>query len=152
MATVSVRYIVDDVAAAIGSIPGCSAFPSSSPGPSFAMLRMRRSSPVVNGTTVPAEQRAMPTKAARAGGWNRIQVEVANLDEEVERLAARREIRNEIRERLRGPPVLLEDPPATRRTVRTARSSPEVAVRTGRERARRGSPERGFHDTCVRYR
>ena len=114
MARVSVRYIVDDVDAAIDFY--CSQLEFEEvmhPAPTFAMLsrgelRFVLSAP--GGGSGGGQ--AMPDgQTPRPGGWNRIQLEVANLDEEVERLrAGGARFRNEIVEGVGGRQILVEDP------------------------------------------
>jgi len=83
------------------------------PAPSFAMLERGGLRLLVNGTTGPggASQPMPDGRRPEPGGWNRIQVEVANLDEEVERLrSAGAKFRNEIVSGFGGRQILLEDP------------------------------------------
>jgi catechol 2,3-dioxygenase-like lactoylglutathione lyase family enzyme len=114
MASVSVRYIVDDVDAAIDFY--CSQLEFEEvmhPAPTFAMLsrgelRLVLSAPGGG----PGGGQAMPDgETPRPGGWNRIQLEVANLEEAVERLrTCGARFRNQIVEGVGGRQILVEDP------------------------------------------
>jgi catechol 2,3-dioxygenase-like lactoylglutathione lyase family enzyme len=114
MTTVSVRYIVDDVDDAIGFYRDQLGFVvDMHPAPPFAMLsrgdlRLLLSAPSPQG----GGGQAMPDgRAPEPGGWNRFQLEVADLAAEVERLrAAGARFRNEIVHGIGGDQVLLEDP------------------------------------------
>ena len=100
MASVSVRYIVSDVEAAIAFYSGQLGFRVEfHPGPGFAMLsrgglRLLLSTPGGGG----GAGQAMPDgRKPEPGGWNRIQLEVVDLGREVERLrTAGARFRNEI--------------------------------------------------------
>jgi catechol 2,3-dioxygenase-like lactoylglutathione lyase family enzyme len=114
MAQVSVRYIVDDVDAAIGFYRDLLGFTvDMRPAPPFAMLsrgdlRLLLSAPSGQG----GGGQAMPDgRRPEPGGWNRFQVEVSGLETEVERLrAAGATFRNEIVHGMGGNQILLEDP------------------------------------------
>jgi catechol 2,3-dioxygenase-like lactoylglutathione lyase family enzyme len=114
MATVSVRYIVDDVDAAIAFYRDHLGFTEvMHPAPTFAMLsrgdlRFVLSSPGGG----PGGGQSMPDGAKpEPGGWNRIQIEVADLASKVEALrAAGAHFRNEIVDGVGGRQILLEDP------------------------------------------
>jgi len=114
MSTVSVRYIVDDLDAAIGFYRDDLGFEVvMHPAPTFAMLS-RGSLRLL--LSVPSGQggggQAMPDgRRPEPGGWNRIQLEVADLHAEVERLrAAGARFRNEIVEGMGGDQILVDDP------------------------------------------
>jgi catechol 2,3-dioxygenase-like lactoylglutathione lyase family enzyme len=114
MSTVSVRYIVDDLDAAIGFYRDDLGFEVvMHPAPTFAMLS-RGSLRLL--LSVPSGQggggQAMPDgRRPEPGGWNRIQLEVADLRAEVQRLrAAGARFRNEIVEGMGGDQILVEDP------------------------------------------
>jgi catechol 2,3-dioxygenase-like lactoylglutathione lyase family enzyme len=114
MATVSVRYIVDDVDAAIGFYCGALDFQEvMHPAPSFAMLsrgdlRLVLTAPGGG----PGGGQAMPDGTLPSpGGWNRFQLEVEDLEATVARLrdgGAR--FRNEIVAGVGGKQILVEDP------------------------------------------
>jgi catechol 2,3-dioxygenase-like lactoylglutathione lyase family enzyme len=114
MPTVSVRYIVDDVDAAIEFYRGQLGFHEDMhPAPSFAMLsrgdlRLVLSAPGGG----PGGGQAMPDGTLPApGGWNRIQLEVTDLAGTVEALrqgGAR--FRGDIIEGVGGNQILVEDP------------------------------------------
>ena len=114
MSTVSVRYIVEDLDAAIGFYRDDLGFEVvMHPAPTFAMLargdlRLLLSVPSGQG----GGGQAMPDgRRPEPGGWNRFQLEVADLRAEVERLrAAGARFRNEIVEGMGGNQILLEDP------------------------------------------
>jgi catechol 2,3-dioxygenase-like lactoylglutathione lyase family enzyme len=114
MGTVSVRYFVDDVDAAIGFYRDLLGFEVvMHPAPPFAMLsrgdlRLLLSAPGGG----PGGGAAMPDgRLPEPGGWNRFQIEVSDLDAEVERLrAAGASFRNEIVEGVGGRQILVDDP------------------------------------------
>jgi catechol 2,3-dioxygenase-like lactoylglutathione lyase family enzyme len=88
--TVSVRYIVDDVDQAIAWYEPLGFRVQMHPGPGFAAiergdLRLLLNTPGGGG----GAGQAMPDGTMPApGGWNRIQLEVSDLDAEVKRLRA----------------------------------------------------------------
>jgi len=114
MATVSVRYIVDDVDAAIEFYCGHLGFVEQMhPAPTFAMLgrgdlRLVLSAPGGG----PGGGQAMPDgRVPEPGGWNRFVIEVTDLAGVVERL--RRSgvaFRNDIVSGVGGNQVLVDDP------------------------------------------
>jgi catechol 2,3-dioxygenase-like lactoylglutathione lyase family enzyme len=114
MATVSVRYFVDDVDAAIEFYCGRLGFQEvMRPAPPFAMLsrgdlRLLLSAPGGR----PGGGAAMPDGTLPApGGWNRFQLEVDDLESTVEQLrAAGARFRNEIVTGVGGKQILVEDP------------------------------------------
>src|SRR5919201_2291245 len=114
MGTVSVRYFVDDVDAAIGFYRDLLGFEVvMHPAPPFAMLsrgdlRLLLSAPGGG----PGGGAAMPDgRLPEPGGWNRFQIEVSDLDAEVERLrAAGAAFRNEIVTGVGGRQILVDDP------------------------------------------
>ena len=114
MSTVSVRYIVDDLDAAIGFYRDDLGFEVvMHPAPTFAMLAAATcaccSASPAGG--VAAARRCPTARRPEPGGWNRFQLEVADLHAEVERLrAAGARFRNEIVEGMGGDQILLEDP------------------------------------------
>ena len=114
MATVSVRYFVDDVDTAIAFYRDLLGFEVvMHPAPPFAMLdrgdlRLLLSAPGGG----PGGGAAMPDgRLPEPGGWNRFQIEVADLDAEVDRLrGAGARFRNEIVEGVGGRQILVDDP------------------------------------------
>jgi catechol 2,3-dioxygenase-like lactoylglutathione lyase family enzyme len=113
MSAVSVRYIIDDVDATVAFYVERLGFNvDSRPGPGFAMLsrgdlRLLLSQPGAGGAgqTMPDGRRPCP------GGWNRIQIEVCDLDGEVEALrAAGAGFRNDVVTGRGGRQILLDDP------------------------------------------
>ncbi len=114
MAPVSVRYIVDDVDAAIRFYTEHLGFDvSMRPGPGFAALvrgDLRLLLSAVGGPGGAAQ--AMPDgRRPEPGGWNRIQLEVEDLPAKVEALKrVGAHFRNEIVSGMGGQQILLEDP------------------------------------------
>jgi catechol 2,3-dioxygenase-like lactoylglutathione lyase family enzyme len=114
MATVSVRYIVDDVDAAIDFYCRQLDFKEEMhPAPTFAMLsrgdlRLVLSAPGGG----PGGGQAMPDGATPSpGGWNRFQLEVGNLEQVVAELQREgAHFRNEIVTGVGGKQILVEDP------------------------------------------
>ena len=114
MATVSVRYIVNDVDAAIAFYCEHLGFTEvMHPAPTFAMLergdlRLVLSAPSGQG----GGGQAMPDGTMpEPGGWNRFSLEVADLAALVETLrAAGAHFRNDIVDGVGGKQILLDDP------------------------------------------
>ena len=114
MATVSVRYIVDDVDAAIDFYCGRLGFHEDMhPASTFAMLsrgdlRLVLTAPGGGpGGGQPMPDGTMP----RPGGWNRFQLEVDDLEQMVAKLRdAGATFRNDIVTGVGGKQILLEDP------------------------------------------
>jgi len=112
--TVSIRYIVHDVDAAIEFYCGHLGFTEvMHPAPAFAMLargdlRLVLSSPGGG----PGGGQAMPDGTLpEPGGWNRFSIEVEDLTATVARLrAAGARFRNEVVTGVGGKQILLEDP------------------------------------------
>ena len=114
MATVNVRYIVDDVEAAAAFYGDRLDFEvEAQPGPGFAILargdlRLLLSQPSGPGG---AAQPMADGRVPEPGGWNRIQLEVNDLKSTVERLQeAGVHFRNEIVEGRGGRQILADDP------------------------------------------
>jgi catechol 2,3-dioxygenase-like lactoylglutathione lyase family enzyme len=111
-ATVGVRYMIDDVADAIAFYTTHLGFTlQQDASPAFAAVardgvRLLLSGPTSSG------RRAMPDGTQPVpGGWNRLQLQVADLAGEVERLrAAGCRFRNEVVTGPGGSQILLEDP------------------------------------------
>ena len=114
MTTFSVRYIVHDVDAAIAFYTERLGFEvEMHPAPAFAILshgalRLMLSAPTGEG----GGAQPMPDgRVPEPGGWNRIQIEVDDLEGEVEVLrSAGVSFRNEIVTGVGAKQVLLEDP------------------------------------------
>jgi catechol 2,3-dioxygenase-like lactoylglutathione lyase family enzyme len=114
MAKVSVRYIVDDVDAAIGFYCAELGFHEDMhPAPTFAMLshgdlRLVLSAPGGG----PGGGAAMPDGTVpEPGGWNRFQLQVEDLEATVAQLREHgARFRNEIVEGVGGKQILVEDP------------------------------------------
>ena len=113
MTTVSVRYIVDDVEAAISFYTKHLDFRVDlHPAPGFAMLSRGNLRLLLNAPGAGGAGQAMPDGRKPApGGWNRIQIEVADLASKVETLRqAGAHFRNDIVTGNGGKQVLLDDP------------------------------------------
>jgi catechol 2,3-dioxygenase-like lactoylglutathione lyase family enzyme len=114
MATVSIRYIVNDVDAAIAFYCQRLGFHEDMhPAPAFAMLsrgdlRLVLSAPGAG----PGGGQAMPDGTApEPGGWNRFQLETADLETFVEELRQHgTRFRNDIITGVGGKQILAEDP------------------------------------------
>jgi catechol 2,3-dioxygenase-like lactoylglutathione lyase family enzyme len=114
MATVSVRYIVNDVDEAIAFYCGQLGFHEEMhPAPTFAMLskgdlRLVLSAPGGG----PGGGQAMPDGSVPVpGGWNRFTIEVTDLAATVDRLRANgAHFRNDIVIGVGGDQILLDDP------------------------------------------
>ena len=114
MATVSVRYIVNDVDRAIDFYCDQLGFHEDMhPAPTFAMLsrgdlRLVLSAP----GGVPGGGQAMPDGTLpKPGGWNRFSLEVSGLGELVKRLRSQgAHFRNDIVTGVGGRQILLDDP------------------------------------------
>jgi catechol 2,3-dioxygenase-like lactoylglutathione lyase family enzyme len=113
MTTVSVRYIVDDVDAAVDFYVERLGFKvEMRPGPGFAVLsrsglRLLLNRPGAGGAGQPMPDGRRP----EPGGWNRIQIEVSDLEREVKSLReGGASFRNDILTGRGGSQILLEDP------------------------------------------
>ena len=114
MATVNVRYIVDDLDTAIAFYTGHLEFTVTfHPSPSFAMLsrgelRLLLNTPTGSGGAA----QAMPDgRKPEPGGWNRIQLQVEDLARAVETLrSAGAAFRSDIIVGNGGKQILLDDP------------------------------------------
>jgi len=114
VATVQVRYIVNDVDAAIAFYCEHLGFHEDMhPAPAFAMLsrgdlRLVLSAPNAaagGGQSMPDGTRQVP------GGWNRFAIEVANLETTVANLrAAGEHFRNQIVAGVGGKQIIVDDP------------------------------------------
>lgn len=114
MDVVSVRYIVDDVAASIDFYTRHLGFVVDMDAtPGFAALSRGALRLLVNATrgTGGASQVMPDGRVPEPGGWNRIQLSVADLPGEVDRLrAAGLNFRNDLVVGRGGSQILLEDP------------------------------------------
>jgi catechol 2,3-dioxygenase-like lactoylglutathione lyase family enzyme len=114
MGTVSVRYMVHDLDAAIAFYTGHLGFAVAlRPGPGFAMLsrgnlRLLLNTPTGSGGAA----QAMPDgRTPEPGGWNRIQLEVEDLARAVETLRrAGARFRNDIVVGNGGKQIIVDDP------------------------------------------
>jgi catechol 2,3-dioxygenase-like lactoylglutathione lyase family enzyme len=114
MTTVQVRYIVNDVDAAIDFYTQQLGFKlEMHPAPAFAMLS-RRDLRLVLSAPNPAGGGGQPMPDGRQqepGGWNRFAIEVDDLSAMVERLRqAGASFRNEIVTGVGGNQIIVEDP------------------------------------------
>jgi catechol 2,3-dioxygenase-like lactoylglutathione lyase family enzyme len=117
MSMVSVRYIIDDIDEAVTFYTSHLGFTvDMRPGPGFAALsrgnlRLLLSEPRGAGgaaQAMPDGQRPAP------GGWNRIQIEVDDIENLVNRLRSAGAIfRNDLVEGRGGKQILLDDPSGT---------------------------------------
>ena len=117
MATVQVRYIVNDVDAAIAFYCQLLGFTEvMHPAPMFAMLsrgdlRLVLSAPGGPGTPGGGSQPMPDGRRPEPGGWNRFAIEVADLEALVSTLrAAGAKFRNEIVTGVGGKQILVDDP------------------------------------------
>jgi catechol 2,3-dioxygenase-like lactoylglutathione lyase family enzyme len=114
MATVSVRYIVNDVDEAIAFYCQQLDFHEEMhPAPTFAMLSRGDLRLVLSATGGgPGGGQAMPDGSLpQPGGWNRFTVEVSDLDATVDALRANgAHFRNDIVTGVGGKQILLDDP------------------------------------------
>src|SRR5690606_8691940 len=113
MSIASVRYIVDDVAAAMTFYTEHLDFTvESNPAPGFAMLARGDLRLLLNAPGAGGAGQAMPDgRRPEPGGWNRIQLQVDDLSGKVRTLReAGVHFRNDIITGQGGKQVLLEDP------------------------------------------
>lgn len=112
MATVNVRYMVDDVAAAVAFYTTHLDFIlHSSAAPAFADVTRGDLRLLLSGKTSSAGRPMPDGRRPAPGGWNRILLIVGDLTAEVERLrAAGVRFRNDIVTGPGGSQILLEDP------------------------------------------
>jgi catechol 2,3-dioxygenase-like lactoylglutathione lyase family enzyme len=109
---VSVRYIVDDVNAAIDFYTEHFGFTvRSSAAPAFADVVRGRLRLLLSGPTSSAGRPMPDGRRPEAGGWNRIHLIVEDIATDVERLrAAGLTFRNEIVSGPGGRQILIDDP------------------------------------------
>src|SRR5215208_8138793 len=113
MGIVNVRYIVADVAAAVGFYTELLGFQIEiQPAPGFASLSRGNLRLMLNQPGVGGAGQAMPDGQLPApGGWNRVQLEVDDITATVEKLKGSGcRFRNEIVTGRGGKQVLVEDP------------------------------------------
>ena len=117
MSTVSVRYIIDDVDAAIAFYRDHLGFREQMhPDPAFAMLtrgdlRLLLVAPVPAGHPGGGSRPMPDGTPQRPGGWNRFMIEVPDVAAAAEKLrAAGVRFRNEIVAGVGGKQVMIEDP------------------------------------------
>src|ERR671918_2425408 len=113
MTTVSVRYINDDVDAAVAFYVEHLGFDvEMQPGPGFAVLSRGNLRLLLNRPGAGGAGQPMPDgRRPEPGGWNRFQIEVADLQREVATLrAAGASFRGEIVTGRAGSQILLDDP------------------------------------------
>ncbi|MER9331835.1 VOC family protein [Mesorhizobium sp. M0152] len=114
METVSVRYIVNDVDEAIAFYSGHLGFAvAMHPAPSFAMLAKGNLRLLLNAAGGPggASQPMPDGSLPEPGGWNRIQIEVEDLEALVRALKnAGQSFKNDIVKGMGGSQILLQDP------------------------------------------
>ena len=113
MNKVNVRYIVNDVDAATSFYSGALGFKvEMHPAPGFASLSLGNLQLLLNRPGAGGAGQAMPEGRRPApGGWNRIQIEVDDLEAKVETLkSSGAHFRNEIVTGNGGKQILVEDP------------------------------------------
>ena len=113
MSKVNVRYIVNDVDAAIPFYTDMLGFKlEMHPAPGFASLSRGDLQVLLNRPGAGGAGQAMPAGQHPApGGWNRIQIEIENLEATVASLkSAGARFRNEIVTGNGGKQILIEDP------------------------------------------
>jgi catechol 2,3-dioxygenase-like lactoylglutathione lyase family enzyme len=113
MATVWVRYIVNDVDAAIEFYERLGFKVDMHPAPAFAALSLGELQLLLNTPTGPggASQATPDGRRPEPGGWNRFQLRVKDLAREVDALKrAGVRFRNDIVTGIGGKQILLEDP------------------------------------------
>jgi catechol 2,3-dioxygenase-like lactoylglutathione lyase family enzyme len=113
MSKISVRYIVNDVDEAIPFYTDMLGFKVDiHPAPGFASLSRGDLHLLLNRPGAGGAGQAMPKgQLPAAGGWNRIQIEVEDLEATVEKLkSAGGRFRNEIVTGNGGKQILIEDP------------------------------------------
>jgi predicted enzyme related to lactoylglutathione lyase len=112
MSTVSIRYMIDDVPAAVKFYTTRLGFELDlDASPAFASVSRDGVRLLLSGRTS-SGRRAMPDgREPVPGGWNRIHIQVDDLEAEVKRLSkAGLKFRNEIVKGPGGSQILLDDP------------------------------------------
>jgi catechol 2,3-dioxygenase-like lactoylglutathione lyase family enzyme len=113
MPSVWVRYIVNDVDASIGFYEKLGFKVDMHPAPSFAALSRGELQLLLSASAGPGGgSQAMPDgRRPEPGGWNRIQLRVENLAQQVAALkSSGAQFRNEIVSGIGGKQILLDDP------------------------------------------
>ena len=113
MSKVNIRYIVNDVDAVIPFYTDMLGFKvDMHPAPGFASLSRGDLRLLLNRPGAGGAGQAMPDSQLPApGGWNRIQIEVENLEDTVDRLKRQgAHFRNAIVTGNGGKQILIEDP------------------------------------------
>lgn len=113
MATISVRYIVNDVGVAVDFYTKLLDFRvDAQPAPGFAILTRGDLRLLLNAPGAGGAGQAMPDgRKPEPGGWNRIQIEVPDLAVQVERMRASGvRFRNDIVSGRGGKQILADDP------------------------------------------
>jgi catechol 2,3-dioxygenase-like lactoylglutathione lyase family enzyme len=113
MSKVNVRYIVNDVDAAIPFYTDMLGFKvDMHPAPGFASLSRGNLQLLLNRPGAGGAGQALPSNQLPSpGGWNRIQIEVEHLETTVEKLmSAGGRFRNNIVTGNGGKQILIEDP------------------------------------------
>lgn len=113
MGKISVRYIVNDVDAAIPFYTGMLDFKvDMHPAPGFASLSRGDLQLLLNRTGAGGAGQVMPDgRLPASGGWNRVQIEVEDLEATVAKLkSAGGRFRNEVVTGNGGKQILIEDP------------------------------------------
>lgn len=110
--TVTIRYFAEDVGVAVAFYRDRLGFDvRMHPVPGFAMLARGNLRLLLNAPGEGGAGQAMPDGALPTpGGWNRLQIEVDDLDVTVERLREHAAFRNEVVNGKGGRQILLEDP------------------------------------------
>ena len=108
---VSVRYLVDDVQAAVDFYTEHLGFEVALAFPPFADVRRGNLRLLLSGPQSSAGQPMTDGEVPKAGGWNRIVLRVADVAQEIERLKrAGLTFRNEMETGPGGRQVQIEDP------------------------------------------
>ena len=112
MSTVSIRYMIDDVSAAIEFYTTHLGFAlDHDASPAFASVTRDGVRLLLSGKTSSGRRPMPDSRQPVPGGWNRIHIQVADLEAEVKRLReAGLKFRNEVVEGQGGSQILLDDP------------------------------------------
>ena len=112
MTTVNVRYMVDDVDAAVAFYTKHLGFTlRSNAAPAFADVTRGELRLLLSGPTSSAGRPMPDGQKPGPGGWNRVEFEVEDIEAEVERLrAAGLRFRNDIVRGPGGAQILFDDP------------------------------------------